>query len=103
MLVDFDPRARRWHPPRVRSHLNQLSFLLAIGVATAALLACDKPTSPGETPDDAGSADPTICAGHKEGDPCVDAEAFAACKEAEAECPGEVVTMESCPLQFACG
>ena len=42
------------------------------------------------------------CAGYSLGDACITEDNFAQCQEMEAQCPGEVVAMESCPLQFAC-
>jgi hypothetical protein len=33
---------------------------------------------------------------------CMNADNHKACLEAEAKCPGKVLTLESCPLQFAC-
>lgn len=35
-------------------------------------------------------------------DACMDEAALAACEARAAECPGQVVVMESCPLQFSC-
>lgn len=42
------------------------------------------------------------CAGHSRTDACITEENFAQCQAREAECPGQVLSLESCPLQFAC-
>jgi hypothetical protein len=34
---------------------------------------------------------------------CMNEDNLAECKTAQAECPGNVLVMESCPLQFGCG
>jgi hypothetical protein len=48
-------------------------------------------------------ADPTFCTDLRETQAdCMDDTAFAACEEANDECPGAVTVMESCPLQFGC-
>ena len=35
-------------------------------------------------------------------DPCMNEDNHAACLEVASKCPGEVVQLESCPLQFSC-
>ena len=35
-------------------------------------------------------------------DPCMTADNLEQCEDASAQCPGMVMVMESCPLQFAC-
>ncbi len=39
---------------------------------------------------------------YKPGDSCITEENLARCKGMAAKGPGEVLAMESCPLQFAC-
>ena len=61
------------------------------------LAACGATNTPSED-----SSTDDGCAGYHAGDACVTDENLAQCREREAECPGAVVVLESCPLQFAC-
>ena len=61
---------------------------LALGCATAS-------PPPSMSGDEA-----SMCPAPTEG--CMNEENHAQCLEAEAKCPGKVVTLESCPLQFGC-
>jgi rhodanese-related sulfurtransferase len=49
-----------------------------------------------------GASDGESCAGYSLGDACITEDNFAQCQEMEQRCPGEVLALESCPLQFAC-
>ncbi len=69
---------------------NALAFLALL------LAACGSTTA--STPDGAGDA----CAGFGPNDACINEENLAQCRAREAECPGQVLVLESCPLQFAC-
>jgi len=60
------------------------------------LLACGATAAPAQDTGDDG------CAGYHTGDACVNDTNLAACREREAECPGSVIVLESCPVQFAC-
>ncbi|UJR86652.1 hypothetical protein [Sandaracinus amylolyticus] len=60
---------------------------------------CGSSTPPTQT-DDGASSD--ACAGYRAGDPCITEENLAQCREMAARCPGAVLVLESCPLQFAC-
>jgi hypothetical protein len=51
-------------------------------------------TSGGDTSD--------TCLSYRRGDACIDDDNLAACQAAEAQCPGQVLIAESCPLQFSC-
>lgn len=64
--------------------------------------ACDEPSVAPADGDDVASDDAATCAGLSATDSCMNEENFAACQAAEAQCPGSVAVMESCPLQFAC-
>jgi hypothetical protein len=47
--------------------------------------------------------DPTFCTDLMEtSSGCMDEGNLAECEDANEECPGEVLVLESCPLQFAC-
>lgn len=35
-------------------------------------------------------------------DPCITADNLQQCEDMAAQCPGQVLVMESCPLQFGC-
>ena len=63
-------------------------------------MACGTSSHPGSTAD--GDAPPETCAGHRATDACMNEDNFASCLERDAECPGAVLSLESCPLQFAC-
>lgn len=73
-----------------------------------AVAACDKSgdaTAPGDTaPADGAEPDASAggCGDRSPTEPCMNDENFAQCQEMEAKCPGEVLVLESCPLQFAC-
>lgn len=67
--------------PRMRSLLF-LPFLLA---------ACGTTDAPSES----------MCL-EIEDDACMNEDNLQECLDAEAECPGTVLIMESCPLQFGC-
>ncbi len=87
------------------------ALFLVLGLAFAGCAGSETPDS--ETPtepadessDDAADAPaPDTCLGQYRVDsPCMNEDNFAACQAAEAECPGWVAVMESCPLQFRCG
>ena len=62
------------------------------------LMACGSSTHP---PADADPSAAT-CGGYGPNDACMNEDNFAACQAREAECPGQVLALESCPLQFAC-
>lgn len=62
------------------------------------LVACGSSTYP---PSDADPS-PDSCGGYGPNDACMNEDNFAACQVREAECPGQVLVLESCPLQFAC-
>lgn len=66
--------------------------------ALAMLLGCGASTPAPQSVDDAGAS----CAGNRATDACMNEDNFAACRQRESECPGEVIVLESCPLQFAC-
>lgn len=59
-------------------------------------------SSGGEDGDTSVGSDAAACEGYSPGDSCIDESNFAQCQEMAAQCPGEVLVMESCPLQFAC-
>jgi len=61
----------------------------------------DGDTSVGNDGDTSVSND-QACEGYNLGDACITEDNFAQCQAMSAQCPGEVVAMESCPLQFAC-
>lgn len=47
--------------------------------------------------------DPTLCTDLMETQPgCMTEENLPECEAANEACPGEVLVMESCPLQFGC-
>lgn len=72
----------------------------ALLLFTLLLTACGSSThSPSSA--DAEPA-PQTCAGYGPNDACMNEESFAACLAREAQCPGQVLVLESCPLQFAC-
>ncbi|MDP2308353.1 MAG: hypothetical protein Q8P18_20205 [Pseudomonadota bacterium] len=57
------------------------------------LLGCPEPFEP----------DPSFCTDLMETQPgCMTEDNLAECEEANEECPGGVLVMESCPLQFGC-
>ncbi len=60
--------------------------------------ACGGSETTTETPDQSGNS----CDQFTVGDPCITEANLAACREREAQCPGEVMQLESCPLQFSC-
>ncbi len=65
--------------------------------------ACDEPSvAPADGDEPVASDNGDTCAGYSVTDSCMNEENFAACQAAEAQCPGSVAVMESCPLQFAC-
>ncbi len=65
-------------------------------VALLCLAGCGGQTGPSDTAD--GS---TGCP-YSLDDPCIDQDALTRCEAAYAECAGDVLVLESCPLQFAC-
>lgn len=71
----------------------------------ALLLAAACGPKPAANPPDGGS-DPPPATGAAQcpaaDAPCMDADNHAACLEVAATCTGEIVQLESCPLQFAC-
>lgn len=64
--------------------------------------ACDIEQLHAGAPDEPVSSEEETCAGYRASDSCMNEDNFAECLAAEAECPGSVAVMESCPLQFAC-
>lgn len=44
----------------------------------------------------------STCAGYSPSHQCMNPDNFELCRALESECPGQVVVMESCPLQFSC-
>lgn len=67
-----------------------------------ALVACDGGTPP-PIPDSGGVVTSGVsCGGRQAGEPCVTDGSIAQCRVREEQCPGEVIVLESCPLQFAC-
>ncbi len=85
----------------VRCLLVSFALLAACGASTAP---ADPPPSsdPRPPPDSPPPADDTVCNGHRATDSCMNAENFAVCQEMSRRCPGQVLDLESCPLQFAC-
>lgn len=86
-----------------------LSFVLTglVACGSASSTATDEPADPSAdqttTGDDVvDDADGASCEGYAIGDACITEDNFAQCQEMAAACPGEVLAMESCPLQFAC-
>ncbi|MGE0788195.1 MAG: hypothetical protein AB7S26_21160 [Sandaracinaceae bacterium] len=79
-----------------RSSMFVAALVLALGCGGGG----EEPTSDGSS----GSEDPSAetCEGYGASDSCMGDDAFAQCQAAAAQCPGEVLQMESCPLQFAC-
>lgn len=67
-----------------------LSFIMLIAASCGA-------TS--HSPDGAATES---CGGYRPTGECMNEENFAQCLEREAECPGQVIALESCPLQFDC-
>ena len=61
--------------------------------------ACEEESEPSSDADAPVSSE---CAGYSLSDSCIDEENFAECQRLEAQCPGSVIAMESCPVQFAC-
>lgn len=55
-------------------------------------------SEPANSPAPAASAD---CPAASE--PCMNEDNLAVCLSVAKKCPGKVVQLESCPLQFACG
>lgn len=76
--------------------------MIRIVVFTALVaLGCGGGTEP--SPGSSGGEQPTeSCAGYTLDDACVNEDNLAECRRREAQCPGEVQVMESCPLQFGC-
>ncbi len=68
--------------------------------------ACDtKPAPDTTTPPpgaDAGAAPGDSADCPAPDDPCMNADNHAECVAKSEECPGKVIRLESCPLQFAC-
>lgn len=77
---------------RATTMIFVLGMLLGCGGTTP------EPQSGGNGGGDAGES----CAGHRATDACMNDDNFAACQQREAECPGAVLVLESCPLQFRC-
>jgi hypothetical protein len=76
--------------------MSRAIFLLALG-----LMACTPADTPAP-PDAAGPPAPAESTCPKPTDGCMNEDNYQSCLEAEAKCPGKVLIMESCPLQFAC-
>ena len=55
---------------------------------------CGSSTPPSQAAEESACPAPT--------DACMNAENYAECLSVEASCEGEVVHLESCPLQFGC-
>jgi hypothetical protein len=68
-------------------------------VAVFALATTSGCTSSSEVRPDAPS---DRCEGYGPNDSCMNEDNFRECQEAAAECPGAVLVLESCPLQFRC-
>lgn len=70
-----------------------MSLRHLVVVPLLALAACPAPPDP----------DPGFCTDLMEADSaCMNEDNLADCEEANEACPGEVLVMESCPLQFGC-
>ena len=76
---------------------------LLVPVACAATPAADAPSAPvadapapGAETADAANRCPAADA------PCMNAENHAQCQQLAASCDGEILQLESCPLQFSC-
>ncbi|HJK91498.1 MAG TPA: hypothetical protein RMH85_14920 [Polyangiaceae bacterium LLY-WYZ-15_(1-7)] len=65
-------------------------------------LACGSSTEPAQDSSSGADAPAAGDCDYELGDPCITEENLAACQARAAECPGEVLVLESCPLQFAC-
>jgi hypothetical protein len=84
---------------------NPLAIQSAVLVLSSLAAGCgnsgDEPTGNGTSGGDTPVASEE-CLGHRVGDACMTDANFAECRAREAECPGEVLELESCPLQFRC-
>ena len=65
-------------------------------VFVSLLFAIGCPGLPEDDDDAAGNCEYTL------EDPCMTADNLEQCEDASAQCPGMVMVMESCPLQFGC-
>jgi hypothetical protein len=75
------------------------SLVSAIAVAcVAGSFACGGSQSASDTTAEPSAGD---CS-YGESDPCVTSDALAQCRAMAARCPGRILALESCPLQFAC-
>jgi hypothetical protein len=70
----------------------------SIALALLLLPACGGSSAP--PPSDVDEDD--TCAGYSPSHQCMNPDNFELCRALEAECPGQVLVMESCPLQFSC-
>ncbi|MDQ3034226.1 MAG: hypothetical protein M3Y87_17590 [Myxococcota bacterium] len=78
--------------------MRSSSFVLVFTIVSM-LTACGSAApEPQSGADDASDS----CAGYRRTDACITDENFAQCRAREEECPGQVLALESCPLQFAC-
>lgn len=84
--------ARRARPSR----LACLLFPLALACSADA-----GSKSGGKQPDEA-AVEAAVAACPKPTDGCMNEDNAAQCRDKARQCPGEVVTLESCPLQFRC-
>ncbi len=79
-----------------------MRLLICLPALLIAAACGPKPTA---NPPDGGS-EPTPATGEARcpaaDEPCMNADNHAACLEVAATCEGEIVQLESCPLQFAC-
>jgi hypothetical protein len=90
-------RAHRRRPRCYDRRMRLASMLaFALGFAPALLASC---TSSSEVRPDAPS---DRCEGYGPNDSCMNEDNFRECQRAAAECPGAVLVLESCPLQFRC-
>ncbi len=74
---------------------NALSFLALLAFG------CGASTPAPDTNDGDGTGAAEDCPYSVE-DGCIDEDALAECRQAAEQCPGAVLVMESCPLQFGC-
>lgn len=81
--------------------LRTLSASVLLALATACTTASPPPASTGgSSPDAVDDKAESMCPAPTDG--CMNEENHKECLEVEAKCPGKVLTLESCPLQFAC-
>jgi hypothetical protein len=76
------------------------TLLCTLLISTLGCGSSDEPTGNDGTTGGDGASD--TCLSYHRGDACIDDTNLAACQAAEAQCPGQVLVAESCPLQFSC-